>query len=349
MQFDSPWSLWLLSVIPPLLWLGVRRNRPGTIRFSSITEAVQAGRSLRQRLSVVPRCARLLALVLLILCLARPQKGSEQVQEIKKGIAIEMVIDRSPSMAAAMEFQGQQLNRLQVVKRVFEEFVTGNGRELKGRPNDLVGIVSFAGLAETVCPLTLAHEAFPGFLETVQFNEGGTAIGDAIALAAARLRTAEETLARQSQRSRESFSLQSKVMILLTDGRNNAGRRHPLQAAELAAKWGIKIYAVGIGGRNPETLGPNPFGGFPSRLLIESVDEASLKAIAEKTGGQFRMAEDADALKSICMEIDRLERSEIQVSRSRTFKELFPPLALAAFLLVSAETVLNCTVLRRIP
>jgi len=355
MRFASPWALLILLMIPLLIWMRRHQREAGAIRFSSITHAAQAGRLLRQKLSFIPAGARLLALVLLVLGLARPQKGLDQVWDIKKGIAIEMVLDRSGSMGAEMEFRGQRLNRLEVVKRVFAPFVLGNGQDLKGRPNDLVGIVVYARYPDTICPLTLAHGALPKFLETVHVvrpmegKENGTAIGDAIALAAARLKNAEETLARQSQRSREIYQIKSKVMILLTDGQNNSGKRDPVQAARLAAQWGIKIYTVGVGGRETVPAAPPPFGIFPQMPAGQPVDERALKAIAEATGGVCRMAEDAEALQSIYREIDRLERSEIQVMRYRDYKELFTPLALAALLLVSVETVLNGTVFRKIP
>ncbi|MEM0969934.1 MAG: VWA domain-containing protein, partial [Verrucomicrobiota bacterium] len=145
------------------------RHGPGAaIRFSWTGNAARAGRSLRQRLRAFLPWLRWLAMVLLIVALARPQKGTEQIQEKSEGIAIEMVVDRSGSMGEEMQFGGKRLNRLEVVKRVFQDFVLGDGKGLPGRGNDLVGMISFARFAETTCPLTMGHGALPRFLETVQ-------------------------------------------------------------------------------------------------------------------------------------------------------------------------------------
>ena len=169
MNFGSPWAILILLVVPILLVLRSRRNvRGGSIRFSSTTNASRAGRSVRQRLSVVPLAIRLLALALLAVAIARPQKGLQQVRDLNKGIAIEMVVDRSGSMAAEMKYEGNRLNRLEVVKRAFADFVLGNKKTLKGRPNDLIGMITFARYADTICPLTLGHGALPRFLETVR-------------------------------------------------------------------------------------------------------------------------------------------------------------------------------------
>ena len=164
-----------------------------------------------------------------------------------------MNADRSSSMTAEMEYRGMRRNRLEVVKKVFEEFIMGNGEELEGRPNDLVGMVAFARFADTMAPLTLGHGALLRFLDQVRIvtrrAEDGTAIGDALALAAARLRTAEEDLARYADESGDKeYEIKSKIIILLTDGQNNFGQRTPEQAAELAADWDIKVYTIGVGG-----------------------------------------------------------------------------------------------------
>jgi Ca-activated chloride channel family protein len=241
-----------------------------------------------------------------------------------------------------------------VVKRVFDEFVSGKGGDLPGRPNDLIGMISFARYADTVCPLTLAHGALSQFLENVKLvkrkSEDGTAIGDAVALAAARLRTAEETLARQVKEEKDRFKIKSKIIILLTDGQNNAGERAPSAAAELAQKWGIKIYAIGVGGAEGLIRQHGILGSFLARLGQGSgVDKKTLKDIADKTGGMFRMAEDADSLREIYGEIDKMERSEIESIRYMDYKELFLPFLFAAIAFLVAEIVLSCTVFRKIP
>jgi Ca-activated chloride channel family protein len=354
MHFESPWAFLLLLLIPALAWARRRRRGGGAIRFSTTGNARRAGRSLRQRLAFVPSLLRALALACLIVALARPQRGLERVKDINKGIAIEMVADRSGSMSAEMEYEGERLNRLDAVKRVFKQFVMGNGRDLPGRPADLIGMIAFARYPDTMCPLTLAHGALPPFLESVRLAqtkaEDGTAIGDALALAAARLKTAEETLARQNldPTRRKEYEIKSKVIILLTDGQSNCGKRSPQQAADLAAKWGIKVYTIGVGGGEAVTTIQTPFGAY-KMPMGPGVDESTLAAIAKTTGGVYRRADDVKALHAVYKEIDELERSEIESVRYLDYKEEFAPLALSALVLIALQMALSATVFRKIP
>ncbi len=351
MHFGSPWAFLLLLVIPLLLMLSFLKGRGGAIRFSTVGHAAKAGKSLRQKVLWLPSFLRVLALILLITALARPQTGREEIREISKGVAIEMVVDRSSSMAAELEYEGEQMTRLDAIKRVFEEFVMGGGRDLPGRPNDLIGMIHFARYPDTICPLTLAHGALPAFLKSVKLvqtrEEDGTAIGDALALAAARLKTAEESLKMQRDNA-DAYTIKSKVVVLLSDGENNFGKRTPLQAAELAAQWGIKVYTIAIGGGDAVTSVQTAFGVFkiPSR---QRVDTKTLQAIAEKTGGFFRQAEDAASLRDIYEEIDQMEKSEIESIRFVDYKETFVWFALAGFVLIFCETLLRSTLFRRIP
>ena len=178
-------------------------------------------------------------------------------------------------------------------------------------------------------------------------KKDGTAIGDALALAAARLQKADKTLNEQKEGSGK-YEIKSKVIVLLSDGENNAGKRSPMQAAELAAKWGIKVYSIAIGGGESVTSVQTPFGTYkvPSR---QRVDTSTLMAIAEKTGGFFREADDADSLIDIYKEIDSMEKSEIESVRFVDYKESFLWLAVAGFLLIICEIILRSTVFRRIP
>lgn len=353
MYFESPHAFFLLLIIPLVLVLRMHfGRRRGTVRFSTTRNAAQAGRSLRQRLAVLPLLLQVLALVSLTVALARPQEGKERVRDVSKGIAIEMVIDRSGSMGAEMEFKHEKLNRLEVVKRVFEEFVLGKEGELPGRPNDLIGMIVFARYADTICPLTLAHGALSRFVDRVELvkrrEEDGTSIGDAIALAAARLKTAEESLAKQMRKKTGDYEIKSKIMILLTDGENNAGKRDPRAAAKLAREWGIKIYTIGVGGGESVTTIQTPFGAYKVPMG-RTIDEDTLKDIAELTGGIYRRAETAESLVSIYEEIDKLERSEVESIRYVDYRETFMPWALLALILLLAATVLNNTVFRKIP
>ena len=294
---------------------------------------------------------KIIALILIAIALAQPQEGKEQIRDFSKGIAIEMVIDRSSSMGAEMNYEGKRLTRLEVVKRIFNEFVMGNGKTLPGRHNDLIGMVSFARYADTISPLTLAHGALTQFLDNVQLvkrkNEDGTAIGDAIALASARLRTAEETLSRHLKEE-ENFEIKSKIIILLTDGQNNTGERFPPEAAALAKKWGIKIYAVGVGDSEGMVRQQGILGSFLFRMG-QGVDRTTLQSIADSTGGQFWTADDAESLRAIYKEIDQMEKSEIESIRYLDYQELFLPFVLVAMALMAAEVLLSSTFFRKLP
>lgn len=342
-RFASPWMLLLLLLAPAAWYLYRRGKSRGSVRFSTTASVKQLGHSARRTFLGLPFVLRAAVLVLIAIALARPQMGTERVLDISQGIAIEMVVDRSSSMQAELTHRGRRMNRLDVALDLFREFVAG-------RPADLIGVVTFARYADTICPLTLDHDTLTGFLPTVRLvereSEDGTAIGDAVALAAARLEKAEEALARQLGTERE-YDIQSKVIILLTDGENNAGDRTPAEAADLAAAWGVKIYAIGIGGASEGVI-RTPFGTMrvPGR---SQVDEEALRTLAETTGGVYRVAEDADSLEAIYHEIDQLETSEIESTRYTDYRELFPPFALAALALLGAEVLLGATLLRRIP
>ena len=358
LQFHSPLAFLLCCTLPILLYLRTK-SKPATIRFPLLSSITDCSRSLRQYCSFLPSLLRMVALVLLALSIARPQKGWDQMEEIKNVNAIMMVLDRSGSMGAMMDFEGQKVNRLETLKRLVTEFIIGDGKELDGRRSDLLGIVAYTRFADTVCPLTTAHEVMPGFIDSIRLVtpmeglENGTAIGDAIALASARLHTVEDTLARLSPQNNTNITIKSKVMILMTDGQNNSGKRSPMQAAKLATEWGIKIYTVGIGGKHPiveQAIPPTvyqPFGRLAS--MAEPVNEAELKAIANTTGGQFFMAEDAAALKTIYREIDRLERTEIYTLQNRNYLELFPRFLCWVLIILGFEQIFTTFIFAKIP
>jgi Ca-activated chloride channel family protein len=353
MRFESPLMLIALIAVPLVLLYLSRRGGRGSVEFSSIANARRAGVSLRRSLAGLPLLMRAAVLILMILALARPQMGREKVIDVTKGVAIQMVVDRSSSMSAEMEYRGARLNRLDVVKKVFSEFLMGNGETLEGRPNDLAGMIAFARYADTMAPLTLGHGALLRFLDTVHIvsrrSEDGTAIGDALALAAARLRTAEEDIARFASESGEKeYEIKSKIIILLTDGQNNFGRRTPEQAAALAADWGIKVYTIGVGGEEGVSTVKTLLGNFKVSTGSR-VDTGPLEKAAEMTGGMFRTADDDESLREIYEEIDRLEKSEIESVRFIDYRELFVPFVLASLLLLALETILSATIFRRIP
>lgn len=352
MRFASPWVLIALLIIPVYLYFQLRRQKTPALHYSSTKLMLEAGFSWRQQFFHLPLFLRTAALILLIVGLARPQQGIEKVYDISHGIAIEMVIDRSSSMGEEMVINNRQTNRLEVVKQVFAEFVSGNDKQLEGRSNDLIGLITFARFPETACPLTLAHDALSNMMQHVQLvnrrDEDGTSIGDGIALAAARLQKADETLAKERQEDPDStYEIKSKIIILLTDGVHNSGSLTPLAAAELAKQWGIKIYTIGIGEDTPT----ESVRGFFARLNQRGrgVDKKTLQEIAGTTGAIFRLADDAKGLRAIYKEIDQLEKSEIESVRYMDYAEYFRYFVLAALGLLVAETVLRSTVFRKIP
>lgn len=359
MTFATPWAFLLLLILPIIIYRYFSRSafgqRSGKILFPTTDRVAAAGPSLRTRLVHLPFWLRIMTLTLLVIALARPLEGMEKIYNISKGVAIQVVIDRSSSMKAEMVFDGEQLNRLEVAKRVFLEFIQGNKRDLEGRPNDLIGLITFARYADTACPLTLAHDALESFVEPIDLvhrkPEDGTAIGDALGLAAARLQKAEETMKEQalSDSTREpSYEIKSKIIILLTDGEQNAGKRSPREAAALAQKWGIKIYAIGIGGEESLVRVPTLFG---TQIIQRGpgVDKQTLLELARETDGIFRMAEDGNALREVYREIDALEKSEIESVRYVDYRERFIPFGLAGIMLLTLEILLRTTFLRRVP
>jgi len=349
-RFSQPLFL-LCFLLIPLVFFFIRKKKLAALTYSDTQNFVALPFSLKHRLIYLPTILRLITLSCLIVALARPQAGLETEKRSTSGVAIEVAIDRSGSMQEQLLFNGRPQTRLAVVKALFENFALG-GNGLKGRPDDLLGIVSFARYAKTVCPLTLAHGAIKPLLKSIKLaanrNEDGTAIGDALALAAARLYKAEETINKQAQSKQneaQDYEIKSKIIILLTDGQNNAGNKSPFEAAELAAKWGIKIYTIGVGG----SLTQQGFFGNFSMPLEAIVDVQSLQLIAKKTGGKFFLAEDVTSLRNIYREIDELEKTEFKASQSTHYQELFFPWVLAAALALILEIILSTTYLRRLP
>lgn len=350
MQFHNPFVLFLFLAVPIIALLPRFISKKGGVTFSSTGKVRNVGTSLRQKLLFLPLLLRTLAAAALIVAVARPQQGRETLREINRGVAIELVVDRSGSMAAEMNLESGRANRLEVVKKVIDEFIHGTGKNLGGRPNDLVGMVAFARYADTVCPLTLSHGALSEIMENLEIvtrrEEDGTSIGDALALAAARLKTYDDSAASQGQD--DSYEIKSEVIVLLTDGQNNFGKRTPLQAAKLAAEWGVKVYTIGIGGEDAFSTISTAFGDYKVPIG-QAIDEQTLTAIAEETGGFYRRAGDENGLRAVYAEIDSMEKSEIESVRYLDYRELFFPFALAALLLISLEAVFGSTVFRRIP
>jgi len=364
MDFQAPMVLLLLLALPALGFWQMRKRRSAAVRFSSLNTLKKNPVSWRVRLRPLLIVLRLLCLACIIVALARPRKGTVLSEISTEGIAIEAVVDRSGSMQAEMDFDGQKLNRYQVVKRVLADFVKGNQHGLEGRTGDLVGLITYARYADTLCPLVLSHNVLLEFLKQTDIvrlrSEDGTAIGDAIALAAARLRKAEEEIQRRRARLGladanetdaavpDAFKIKSKAIILLTDGRNNAGEYDPLSAARLAKDWGIKIYTIGIGSSQTFTT-VRTFMGTYKMPVPDDLDEGLLTQIAETTGGFYSRADDAASLRDIIKKINNLEKSKVKTIQYTQYSERFVPWALVALALLAVEILAGCTILRKIP
>lgn len=330
--FARPLWLVLLPLIPLLAWLLGRRGRVPSVVFSSTATLRALGQSVASRRGAFQSSLFYLALALGIVALARPQAGRAVERIEASGIDIMLAMDVSRSMLAEDFFVGgQRSNRLEAVKAVTREFI-------EGRPNDRIGIVAFAGRPYLVSPLTLDHGWLLSNLERVQIGmvEDGTAIGSAVASAVNRLR---------------NQNVKSKVVILLTDGDNNAGKVTPETAAEAAAALGVKVYTIGAGTNRPA---PFPVGRWPNgRLVYEErlfpLDEKLLTMIAEKTGGLYQRATDTGSLQAIFEQIDKLERTNKESATLRLYRDLFHWFVFAAAALFGVEIALAHTLWRRLP
>lgn len=327
-EFANPLYLYLLVIIPALVvWYWFRHKHAQADLQISSTQIFEASKkSLKQYLYYSLVVFRLLAIACLIIALARPQTSTSRQNISIEGIDIVMALDVSSSMLA----QDLKPDRLEAAKKVASEF-------FDGRPNDRIGLVIFSGETFTQCPLTTDHSVIKNLFKDVKSGmiQDGTAIGDGLATAVNRLK--------------ESKAI-SKVIILLTDGVNNAGSIDPISAAEIAKLYGIRIYTIGVGtkGMAPYPV-PSPFGGIEYQQVEVKIDEELLKEVTAITDGKYFRAVSNQKLKQIYEEIDKLEKSKIDVTEFRRKKEEFLPLALLALLLLTAETILRKTVFRTLP
>ena len=328
-RFANPTAFLAFLLIPLLLlWLWHRRGKQELALTVSDTRlhSRQAGRG-RVRLRHLPLVFRLAALAFLVLALARPQSGTRTHEVTSEGVDIVLVIDVSTSMRGE-DFRPR--NRLEEAKAQAAEFIAR-------RENDRIGLVVFAGQAYTQCPLTLDHTLLLDFLNQVQMGviEDGTAIGSALATGANRLR--------------ESTG-KSKIMVLLTDGDNNAGSVDPLTAARAAAAIGVKIYTIGVGkdGKVPYPVDDVLFGRR-YQYVETNLDETTLREIAKSTEGRYYRAQNAESLAQIYGEIDKLERSEISSVERIDYNEASTPFLLPVALLLLLEFLLSRVILRRLP
>ena len=328
-RFEDPWLLLFLLMVPFLAIRG-KGKLQATISYSSI-DTLQAIRSARvEILSILPLVLRMIGISLLVLALARPQEGHKSTEILSVGVDIMLALDTSGSMQALDFIKDEKRDtRLAMVKDVVSQFI-------ENRPNDRMGMVVFGSEAYTQCPLTLDQGILQSFLSKLNIGMAGdsTAIGSAIGIAVKRLKGLES---------------KSKVIILLTDGRNNAGNLPPLQAAQTAKAFGIKIHTIAVG-----THGKAPFlvnSIFGQRYVYQQVDidENTLKKISDLTGGQYFRATDLESLKAIYKQIDEMEKSEVKVIDHSEYTELFHYFLIPGLLLLLLEIGLSNTVLRRIP
>ena len=343
MRLAFPWALLLLLFVVKMIVDHVRGGPASALTFSSLGAFKKIPRTTRQRFMPLLFWSRMLALTMLILALARPQIKDLTSGIPKEGVAIELVVDISSSMDISMPFEDTTMSRMEVTKKVVEDFASE-------RSNDLMGLISFARYADTVCPLTLSHDSLLYYIRELEIesrpNEDGTAFGDAVTLAAARLKTAEE---RYSQEDVDAgYEIKSKVIILLTDGNNNCGRHLPMEGAALAEHWDIRLHTIAI--TDPPEMKTVQTPDGPVEIEEEPLaQERVLQKMAETTGGIYRRATDESSLSDVYAEINAMEKSEIESDRYHTYKDTFQPYAATALLLLIGHAVLTTTWLRRIP
>lgn len=332
MEFaNKEYLLLLLLLIPYIVWylLYSKKSEPA-MRMSDTFAYQYAPKSLRQQLVWLPALLRMAAFVLIVLCLARPQTQSSWGKRTTEGIDIMLAMDVSTSML------GQDLkpNRIEASKSVAAEFISG-------RPDDNIGLTVFAGEAFTQCPMTTDHASLLNMLANVRTDlamngliSDGTAIGMGLANAVGRLKDSKA---------------KSKVVILLTDGSNNMGDISPLTAAQIAKSMGMRVYTIAVGTSGIVNYPVQVAGRTQYIQRRGDLDTETLQKIATVTDGHFYRATKTSELKEIYKDIDKLEKTKIDVKRYSKRYDAYQPLALAAVVALLLEILLRITVFRRIP
>jgi len=328
MQFANPIYLYILLVVPlAIAWyIWKSRHAQASLQVSS-SEAfdLPGASSWKVYLRHVPFVLRILALVILIIVIARPQSTDNWQSSNTEGIDIMMTLDISTSMLA----EDLKPNRLEAAKDVAASFING-------RPNDNIGLVVFSGESFTQCPLTTDHTVLLNLFKDIQSGmiNDGTAIGLGLANAVSRIKDSKA---------------KSKVIILLTDGSNNMGEIAPVTASQIAKTFGIRVYTIGVGTKG---TAPYPFKtafGVQYQNIPVDIDEPTLKEIASTTGGEYFRATDNESLKEIYSEIDKMEKTKISVKQFSKKEEEYTNYALFLLLLLLVEVVLRNTLLKKIP
>ena len=332
MEFANKEYLFLLLLlIPYLIWyLMYRKKSEPTMRMSDTFAFRYAPKSWRQRLMPLQMLLRILAFVMLVVALARPQTHNSWKDKTIEGIDIMLAMDVSTSMLA----EDLKPNRIEAAKQVAAEFISG-------RPNDNIGLTIFAGESFTQCPMTTDHSSLLNLLQNVRTDiaqrgliEDGTAIGMGLANAVSRLKDSKA---------------KSRVVILLTDGSNNRGDLSPMTSAEIAKSLGIRVYTVGVG---TNKVAPYPMvvaGGVQYVNIPVEIDVETLKNIAQATDGDFYRATNTKELHSIYKEIDQLEKSKLNVKKYSKKYDVFQPFIAVAVIALLLEILMRITIFRRIP
>jgi len=341
-EFQFPWVLALLGLLPVYALLRGKVGKLSALTFSSADIARAAGAQARSAAGRFLFFLRLLVVALGIVALAGPRLANYHVETETPGIDIMLVLDLSWSMEAIdMGKPAEKLSRFAIASSVLKDFIAK-------RPNDRIGMIAFSGVPYLASPLTLNHDWLIENIERLHIgiiSELGTAIGDAVAVAAKRLKAVPNS--------------KSRIMILLTDGDNNMGKLDPLPAAQLAAAMGAKIYAIGIGIEAPCNMPAfdpatgnfrlDANGNVIPTLLLQPANYTVLGKMADLSGGKFYRATNARELQSIYNQIDRLEKSEVKLRRFATYEPLFAWPLLAALGILSLEIILANTRFRRVP
>jgi Ca-activated chloride channel family protein len=330
-HFLQPEWFWLLVLLPiVMLWRG-RRGPIAAIEYSDVSLAREVARASRNRIGRLLWVLPILACALMIAGLARPQRAHSRTEVTANGIDIVLGLDVSGSMQALdFKIDQQRVSRIEVVKSVVSKFIDE-------RPDDRIGLIAFAGAPYLVSPMTLDHDWLQQNLERVSTGaaDDGTAIGSAIAACVNRLRLTPA---------------KSKVVILLTDGVNNTGKISPLAAAEAAKAMGVKIYTVGVGVRGNAPVPIRDAAGNTRLITVKvDVDEKTLQAVADETGGKFYRATDTDSLQKIYEQINRFEKTAQTVQKFERTEELYPWALIPSLAILGLGLTLQQTWARRLP
>ena len=338
MNFAHPYILLLLLLLPLLAWLRGKRGRQPAFLYSSVQLVKGIIGITRSRAGAILMRLRWLALACFIIALAQPRFVHSETKVSASGIDIVVALDMSGSMAAEDDgfmLNGEQSSRFLIAKDTLKKFIDK-------RPNDRLGLVIFAAHAYVVVPPTLDHDFLLSNLDRMQlqmegFDNRSTAIGSALATSLNRLR---------------DLKSKSKIVILMTDGENNAGKVPPLTAAEAAQALHIKVYTIGVGTRGVARMftGQVDFRGQKQYQRIPvDVDEETLRKIADMTKGKYYRADSSDTLTKIYADIDRLEKTDAEVKKFTQYQELFPWAVLPGMFALLLEAVLSHTIWRKLP